>query len=41
MAFIFGTPFNDFLFDQFSIDFLLAGGGDDTIYLVNDGLEVG
>ncbi len=39
MAFIFGTPFNDFLVDQFSIDFLLAGGGNDAIFLVNDGLE--
>ncbi|GBE74853.1 hypothetical protein myaer87_20800 [Microcystis aeruginosa NIES-87] len=38
MAFIFGTPFNNLLFDQNSADVILAGAGNDTIYLINDGL---
>ena len=38
MAFIFGTPSNDLLFDQNSADVILAGAGNDTIYLINDGL---
>lgn len=38
MAFIFGTPFNNLLFDQNSADVILAGAGNDVIYLINDGL---
>ncbi len=38
MAFIFGTPSNNLLFDQNSADVILAGAGNDTIYLINDGL---
>ncbi len=39
MAFIFGTPFNDNLSDLFSVDFILAGAGNDRIRLINDGLQ--
>ena len=39
MAFIFGTPFNNLLFDQNSADVILAGAGNDTIYLINDGRD--
>ncbi|MDJ0599624.1 MAG: hypothetical protein QNJ37_12370 [Crocosphaera sp.] len=39
MVFIFGTPFDDKLTDLFSVDFILAGAGNDTIELINDGLE--
>lgn len=39
MAFIFGTPFDDILVDTLSVDFVLAGAGNDSITLINDGLE--
>jgi len=38
MVFIFGSPGNDVLFDQNSADVILAGAGNDVIYLINDGL---
>ncbi|MEL4895296.1 calcium-binding protein [Crocosphaera sp. Alani8] len=39
MAFIFGTPFDDFLFDTFFSDFVIAGAGNDSIFLGDDGVE--
>ena len=39
MAFILGTPFDDFLVDQFSSDFVAALGGNDLIVLLDDGLN--
>ncbi|ERN43214.1 hypothetical protein KR51_00001110 [Rubidibacter lacunae KORDI 51-2] len=40
MTFISGTCGDDFLFDNpFDVDFIVARGGDDTIFLSNDGFD--